>query len=82
VVIQADTVVDPRTMVVETLHALVADTAVARTVGPDDFTVRAEEDGVELLQHLHERDLDWLFNVARIPTHGDRVEESGQDEEG
>ena len=81
-IIQANTVVDPRTVVVEALHAFVTDTAVARTVGPDNFTVRAEEDGVKLFQHLHERDLNWLLEVARIPAHGDSVEKSSETEEG
>ena len=45
----ADAVIEPRTVVVEPLHASVTDGAMARSFGTDHLTVRAQEGWIETL---------------------------------
>jgi hypothetical protein len=54
VVVHAHAVVHPRTMVVESLHAFVADAAVTRPLCTDHFAVRTEQHRVKTLQQVLE----------------------------
>jgi hypothetical protein len=54
VVVDADAVVDPRTVVVEALHALVAHTAMSATDCTQDLTFRAQLSRVELFHQPQE----------------------------
>jgi len=50
VVACAHAVIDEGAVVVEPLHALVADRAVARAISADGLAIRAQHDRVELFQ--------------------------------
>ena len=75
VIIQADAIVDPGAVVIEPLHAPVANAAVARTVRPHDFTVGAEKHWVKYFHHGHEVDVLRSFQVARVLAECDNVQE-------
>jgi hypothetical protein len=47
VIASANTVIDPRTMMIKTLHASVANAAMPGSRSSNDFTVWAEQDWVE-----------------------------------
>lgn len=66
-VVQADTVVNPWTVMVEPLHASVADAAVTGAVCPHGLAVGAEEHWVENFHELLEVDISARLEIARIP---------------
>lgn len=80
VVLHTNTIVDPRTVVIKSLDALVADGAVAGAGGLDDFALGAEVSWIDIPQQLKERsrllwhDRSWI--LAR------RVEEAQEDDHG
>ena len=74
VVVEADAVVDPGTVVVEALDTPVADAAVARPVGADHFAVGAQQHWVKNLHHLHEWHTFWALEVARVFAKADHVQ--------
>ena len=76
-VLDADAVVYPGAVVVEPLHAPVADVAVARVCCADDLTGWTEDVGVKLLDKLYERDLRAALHVAWFRSHGQVEEELG-----
>ena len=41
-VVEADTIVYPRAVVIEALHTSLTDTAMARSIGAHDFTIGTE----------------------------------------
>ena len=49
-----NTIVDPWTVMVEPLYAVLADGAVPATTCPNRQTVRAELSAVDVVQHVHE----------------------------
>ena len=57
----SDTVVDPRTVMVEPLHTYIADSAMSGARSSDDFAVRAEVCRVKLEHHVEE-----INRVTRI----------------
>ena len=61
----SDTVVDPRTMVVESLYAVAADRAMPATTCPYQLTIGAELSAVNVLEHFEERDLV-IFEVSGL----------------
>ena len=65
-VLQADAVIDPGTVVVEPLYAVLADTAVSASTCSDRAAVGAELRGVDQAQLLHELDPFTRADVARI----------------
>ena len=68
-VMEAYAVVDPGAVVIEAFDTPIADRAVPRPIGPYYLTVRAEENRVEVLHHLHESDWLWFLHVSRITAH-------------
>ena len=52
VITSANTVIDPRTMMIKALHASVANAAMPGSCSSDDLTVWAEQDWVESRQHI------------------------------
>ena len=67
-------------MMVEPLHALVADAAVPGAIRPDHLTICAQEDWIEHLHHLHEINVFGSLQVAGILAQGDHVQDQGQPE--
>jgi hypothetical protein len=49
---RAYTVIDPRTVMIETFHTSVANAAMPGSRSPDDLTVWAEQDWIEGRQHI------------------------------
>ena len=74
-IIQADAVINPGTVVVEALHTLIAYAAMTRTICANDFTVCAEEHWVEYLHHFHERDALRALQVPWILTQGTHMQD-------
>ena len=54
VVADADTVVDPGAMMIESFHTFVANTAMSGSGSSDNLTVGAKKDWVKVLQHVLE----------------------------
>ena len=54
VILCAHAVVDPGAMVIEALHALVANTAVSGSIGADYLAVGAQQNWIEILKHVKE----------------------------
>ena len=52
VIASANTVIDPRTVMIKTLHASVANAAMPRSCCSNDFTVWAEQDWIKSWQHI------------------------------
>ena len=75
-----NTIIDPRTVMVKPLHALVADAAVPRAIRPDHLAISAQEHRVKYLHQLHEINAFWSLQVARILAQGDHVQQQGQPE--
>ena len=72
-IIQTDAIINPWAVMIEPLHALVADAAMARTICPNDFTVRAQEYWVENFHQFHKVDLFRSFEVARVSAERDEM---------
>ena len=66
VVANANTVVDPGTVVVEAVNTPVANVAVATSIGSDYFALRTEAIGFELFEQSHELQIMVLLNVPGI----------------
>lgn len=65
-VLDADAVVDPLAMVIETLNTLVADVAVTWVSRADDLAVRAEQVRLKLLNQANEWNLRGAFHEAGL----------------
>ena len=80
VVFDSNTVVDPRAVVIEPFHTLVADCAVSRSSCTDYFAFWAQVNWVDVMQQLEERGIcqrsqvSWVF--ARC------CQERGEDHQG
>ena len=74
-IIKADAVINPRTVVVESLHTLIAYAAVTRTICANDFTVSAEKYWVKYLHHFQERDALRALQVPWILTQGTHMQD-------
>lgn len=77
-VVIANAIVDPRTVMVEALNAPVADAAVARAVSPDHFTVGTQQHWVKYLHHLHECDALGTLEIARVFKEQPSMEEQSE----
>ena len=64
-VLVSHAVIDPRTMVVESLHAFIADCTVLRSRSGDCFAFHADFTRFELLEKLEEA-LFWRFEISWI----------------
>ena len=73
----ANTIVDPRAVVVKPLYTLITDATMARPVRSNDFVVRAKQHWVKLLHHLHKCYVLWLCDVAWIRAHAAKVQDDG-----
>lgn len=80
-IVQADAIIDPGAMMIEPLYALVAYTAVAGAIRPNNLTVSAQEHRIENLHHVHEVNAWRFFEVAGVFAQGDHVEEKSHYEE-
>jgi len=69
VIVGPHTVVDPRAVMIESFHTLVAHAAMTGFLGSNHFTVRAQQNGVEFLKNFHESDVFGLFEESRISVH-------------
>lgn len=65
VVLQTDTVVDPRAVMVEALDAVLANGAVSAAARPYRVAIRAELSAIDGVKHLHEVDFV-ILQVARF----------------
>jgi len=74
VVFYSHAVVNPLTVVIEPLHTLIADVAVARVSGANYFAGGTQHVGVELLDQAQERHLGRVLHVTRLLGDG-QVEE-------
>ena len=81
-VADANTVVDPRTVVIEALDTLVADAAMTGPICSYYFTVGTEQDGIELFQHRGEIHVCWLFDESWVRADCHNVEEESDKEQG
>ena len=81
VICATDAVVDPLTVVIEALHTLVADVAVAGVSRADDFTVRAEQVWLKLLNESNERNGGGALHVTWLgpPSQGKEDHGAGED---
>lgn len=77
----ADTVVNPRAVMVESFHAHVADGAVARAGCADDLAVGAEVGRHEPLQEVQEVQLRAGCQLARVSRAGKDVGDDDQEGE-
>lgn len=68
-----DAVIDPRAVMIESLNTLAADAAVAGPICPNYLAVRAQQNWIELLKHLHESHTSWFLEVARVLAHSDNM---------
>lgn len=81
VVPHADAVVDPLTVMVEPLDALVTDVAVPGVSGADDFTRWAQHIRFKLFDESQERDRRATLHEAGLHIDSDREENEGGGEE-
>jgi ABC-type uncharacterized transport system auxiliary subunit len=65
-ILYPDTVVDPGAMMVKALNALIADTAMTRSLGSNNLAVRTEQNRVKILEHSQERNVIGLLKVPRV----------------
>ena len=72
-VLEADTVVDPGTVVIESLYAVPADGAVTTSRGSYRVAVCTQLSAVNNAKHVLEVDI-WILDVARIGHGGQKVE--------
>ena len=80
-VTDANTIVDPGTVMVEPLYTLVANAAVSGPICPDDLAIRTEQHRVKLLQHFRKVHRRRLLDVAGIGAKRHQVENKSQPEE-
>ena len=71
----ANAVVDPWTMMVVAVDALLAERAVAASRSPDHFTVRAETTGFQSVQELDEVERRVFLDDARVTEPDNDTEE-------
>lgn len=67
-IVNTDTVVEPRAVVVESFDATVADGTVLRADSSDHFAFGAHLAGMHLFQHFHEGDFGVGPQVAGVPS--------------
>lgn len=51
VIVYTDTIIDPRAVMVKAFHTLIADTAMARSLGSYDLAVWAKQNWVKIFKH-------------------------------
>ena len=77
-VVHAHTIIDPRAVMVEPLHAPVAYATVPGAVRPNDLAVSAQEHRVKNLHQRHEINVFGSLQVAGILAQGDHVQGQSQ----
>ena len=80
-IVDADAVVDPLAMMIESLDTLVADVTVTRIGSANNLAMRAEQICFKLLDEPHEWDLWGALHVARLRFDGQGKEDHCTDED-
>ena len=79
-VVDADTVIDPRAVMVKALDTPLANAAVAGAVRAHNLTVSAKQNGIEDFHHLHEGNTLWALEVSRVLAHSAEMQDDRQSE--
>ncbi len=74
----ANTVVYPGTVVIESLDAHVTDAAVSRPICSDTLAIWAKEHWIEFFQHFHKAHLLGLLDVTWIFAHCNQMKNKGE----